>query len=143
MNLTQSPPPSTLGCSLLEKRGLTTEQVILCYESLVGMVPTFLSSLSLGVGAPNQDFGSQRAEESKRGVQRHTLKPWLHSTVDLRNTDGCQSSVEQSWLRMPYVSAFAPVSIQPRWHELANMLGPTDLADSCKIDGSPQILNGM
>jgi hypothetical protein len=98
MNLTQSPPPSTLGCSLLEKRGFTTEQVILCYESLVGMVPTLLSSLSLGVGAPNQDFGSLRAEGSKRGVQRHTLKPWLPSTVNLRNTDGCQSSVKQSWL---------------------------------------------
>ena len=83
---------------LLEKRGFTTEQVILCLESLVGMAPTHLYSLSLGIGAPNQDSGSQRAEGSNRGVQRHTLEPWLPSTVDLRNTDGCQSSVKQSWL---------------------------------------------
>jgi hypothetical protein len=77
---------------LLEKRGSTTEQVILCYESLLGMVPTLLSSLSLGVGAPNQDFGSQRAEGSNRGVLRHTLEPWLSSTVVLRNADRCRSS---------------------------------------------------
>lgn len=89
--------PNTISSSsfhtwLLEKRGFTTEQVILCFESLVGMAPTLLSSLSLGVGAPNQDFGSQRAEGSNRGVQRHILEPWLPSTVGLRNTDGCQSS---------------------------------------------------
>ena len=40
--------------------------------------------LEFGIGAPNQDFGSQRAGGSNRGVQRHILDPWLPSTVDLR-----------------------------------------------------------
>jgi len=71
---------------LLEKRGFTTEQVILCLESLVGMAPTHLSSLNLALAPQIRILGVKGLEgvieaSSDISWSRGYPVPWFRGTL--------------------------------------------------------------